>query len=335
MSDIKLKKFMGYRGWKVWTSYDMHICLLALFYVLIVDNLLRPLDSLFLISSLGFYFMYGFLINDFCDISYDIAAGKKRIIQGLPKVAFIGIILSVVLISALHLLYLNNILYTVIYIVSYLLATLYSALPIRFKARGFSGIIVNGLIEKGLPVLAIFSYFNHFKLDTLIFVQASFLIEVVEIITHQILDYEADLNTGVRTYVVDVGREKALKIYNNFICPISGSIVVFMSLFISINIPYAVFFVAAGFIGYPVLTLLILKGKLKREKKIIPLYFSCMYFLINNILPLFFAFILSLKNSLNVVLLLVALVSQYYILKYNLNSLKKKALIHFELFTDT
>ncbi len=326
---------MGYRGWKVWTSYDMHICLLALFYVLIVDNLLRLIDSLVLISSIGFYFMYGFLINDYFDISYDIAAGKKRAIQGLSKAGFIGIILSVIFISALQLLYLNEILYITIYIISYLLATLYSAPPIRFKTRGLSGIIVNGLIEKALPVLAVFSYFNHIKIDMLIFVIASFSIEIVEIITHQLLDYEFDLSTGVHTYVIDVGKDKALKIYNNFISPFSGVIIILLSLLVSIKVPYAIFLIVIGFISYPVLILLISKGKLSREKKIIPLYFSCLYFLINNALPLFFAFILSIKNSLNIVLFLVALGSQYYILKYNFNSIKNKALIHFELFSDT
>lgn len=326
---------MGYRGWKVWMSYDMHICLFALFYILIVDNLFRPLDSLILISSLGFYFMYGFLINDFCDMRCDIAAGKKRTIQKLPKVTIIVIILCVVLISALHLLYLKESLYIITYITSYILATLYSAPPVRFKSRGFSGIVINGLIEKALPVLAVFAFFNHFRMDTLLFVAASFSIELVEIVTHQIQDYESDLKTGVHTFVVNTGMDRTLKIYNNVISPFSGVVVIFLCIFVSIKVPYAIFLVAAGFIGYPVLTLLISKGKLNREKKIIPLYFSCLYILINNAFPLFFAFILSLENPSNAVLLLVALGSQYYVLKYNFNSLKNKALIHFEIFTDT
>lgn len=326
---------MGYRGWKVWMSYDMHISLLALFYILLVDNLFRPLDSLVLISSLGFYFMYGFLINDFFDMPYDITAGKKRAVHEMPKIAFIGIILAVVLISVLHLLYLKEILYIITYITSYLLATLYSAPPIRFKNRGLAGIVVNGLIEKTLPVLAIFAFFNHFDIDTLIFLAVSFSFGIIEIVTHQIYDYENDLTTEIHSFVTTIGMDKALKSYKYVICPFSGMLIVLLCFIISLKISYAFLLIIATFISYPVLQLFISKGWLNRGKKVIPLYISCMNILINTLLPLFFTVILSLENRLNTILLLVALGSQYYVIKYNLNSLKKKALIHFEIFDDT
>lgn len=326
---------MGYRGWKVWMSYDMHISLLALFYVLIADNLFKPLESLVLISSLGFYFMYGFLINDFCDMPYDIATGKKRGVHELPKSVFIAIILVVVFISALHLLYLKEILYIIAYITSYLLATLYSVPPIRFKNRGLAGIVVNGLIEKALPVLAIFAFFNHFGIDTLIFLAASFSFGIIEIVTHQIYDYENDLRTEIHSFVTIIGINKALKTHKYFICPISGLFIVLLCFVISQEVPYAFLLITATFISYPILHLSISEGWLNRGIKVIPLYISCLNILINTLLPLFFTIILSLENPLNILLLLVALGSQYYVIKYNLNSLKKKALIHFEIFADT
>ena len=332
---MSIKKIMGYRGWKVWMSYDMHICLLALFYVLIVDNLFKPLDSLVLISSLGFYFMYGFLINDFFDMPYDIAADKKRAVHELSKSAFIAIILIVVFISALHLLHLKEPFYIATYILSYILATLYSAPPVRFKSRGFSGIVVNGLIEKALPVLAVFAFFTHFGIDTLIFLAVSFSFGIIEIITHQIYDYENDLKAEIHSLVTIIGMDKALKTYKYFICPISGMLIILLCFIISKKVPYAFFLITTTFISYPILQLFISKGWLNRGKKVIPLYISCLNILINTLLPLFFTVILSLENPLNISLLLVALGSQYYVIKYNLNSLKKKALIHFEIFTDT
>jgi len=330
-----MKRLMGYRGWKVWMSYDMHISLLALFYILLVDNLFRPLDSLVLISSLGFYFMYGFLINDFFDMPYDITAGKKRAVHEMPKIAFIGIILAVVFVSVLHLLYLKEILYIIAYITSYLLATLYSAPPIRFKNRGLAGIVVNGLIEKTLPVLAVFSFFNHFAIDTLIFLAVSFSFGIIEIVTHQIYDYENDMRTEIHSFVTIIGMDKALKAYKYFLCPISGMLIILLCFIISKKVPYAFFLITAAFISYPILRLSISKGWLNRGKKVIPLYISCLNVLINTLLPLFFTIILSLENSLNIIFLLVALGSQYYVIKYNLNSMKKKTLTHFEIFADT
>jgi 4-hydroxybenzoate polyprenyltransferase len=314
---------------KVWMSYDMHISLLAIFYVLIADNLFRPFDSLILISSLGFYFMYGFLINDFFDLPFDIAAGKKRAVRELPKSVFVTVILLVVFISALHLLYLKETLYIIAYIVSYLLATLYSAPPIRFKSRGFSGIVVNGLIEKTLPVLAVFSFFNHLGIDTVIFLAASFSMHIVEIVAHQTYDYEADLKSGVRTFVANIGIDKTLRIYNGFIAPSSAVLTISLCLLTCIKVPSATFLVTAGFLSYPVITLSISKGLFKRRKKVFPLYMSCLYILINTALPLFFAFILSLENRLNILIFFVALGSQYYVIKYILYSIREKDLIHF------
>jgi len=325
---------MRYRGWKVWMSYDMHIVLFALLYILVVDNLNRLVDSLILISSLGFYFMYGFLINDFCDIPSDIVAGKKRAVQELPKSVFIAIILLVVSICVLHLLYLKEAFYIATYITSYILATLYSAPPIRFKNRGLAGIVVNALIEKALPVLAVFAFFTHFEIDTLIFLAASFSFGIVEIITHQIYDYKNDLRTEIHSFVTVVGIDKTLKIYKYFICPISGMLIVFLCFIISLKVPYAFLYIIATFVLYLILRLFISKGWLNREKKVIPLYISCLNILINTLLPLFFVIILSFRNLSNIIFLLIALGSQYYVIKYNLNSLKKKALIHFEIFTD-
>lgn len=329
---IQIKKLMGYRGWKVWMSSDMHISLLALFYILIVDNLFRPLESLVLISSIGFYFMYGFLINDFFDAPYDIAVGKKKVVQEIPKIAFGGIILGVVFISVLHLLYLKKPLYSTIYVISYVLATLYSAPPIRFKNRGFSGIIVNGLMEKMLPVLAIFAFFNHFGIDTLIFLTTSFSNQISEIITHQIYDYESDLRTGIHTAVVRMGVDKALKIFKKFIAPFSLTLMILLISLIFIKVPYASLIGVVIFIAYMIEFALISKGKLIREEKVFPLYLACPNFLINRAFILFLAVYISLKSPLNTVLLLIAIYSQYYTLTYSFILIKNKFIKRTELF---
>lgn len=328
---MTIRKLIKYRGWKVWQIHDMHISLLAIFYILITDNLFRPLDSLILISSLGFYFMYGFLINDFFDMPYDIAAGKRRAVHELPKIAFIGVILAVVFISALHLFCLKEVSYIAIYSLSYLLATLYSAPTIGFKRRTFVGIIINALIEKTLPVLAIFSFFNHFALDTLIFLAASFLLQIIEIMTHQIYDYEADLRTGTNTFVVDIGRDKALKFFRYFVAPFSMIFIVLLCSIICIKAPYATFIAAAVFITYLVIFLLVSKGRLSTEEKVFPLYMSPLYFVINNAFPPFLAFILSLKNPLNIFLLLVAFGSQYYLLKKSFKLIREKVIPRMEI----
>ena len=322
---------LRYRGWKVWQIHDMHISLLAVFYILIVENLFRPLNSLVLILSLGFYFMYGFLINDFFDTSFDIKAGKKRAVHELSRTAFKGVILSVIVISVLFLLYLKNTSYMIIYGLSYLLATLYSAPVIRFKERGFAGIIVNALIEKMLPVLGIFVFFNHLGVDTFIFVVTSFLLQVVEIITHQIYDYEGDLKSGIRTYAVDIGKDRALKIFRYVILPLSIVFMVLLCSLISIKIPYAIIIPALVFITYLIIFWLVSKGKLNMEETVLPLYVSPLYFLINNAFPVFFASVLITVSPLNIGLLVLAFGSQYYLFQQFFKLIKAKVISRTEI----
>jgi 4-hydroxybenzoate polyprenyltransferase len=329
---------MGYRGWKVWMSYDFHIILLVILYNLLIVNQFRFLDSLLLVSLSGFYLMFGFLINDYFDIAIDRAAGKTRVIQELPKILFIAIILTIFSLSMLHFLYflyLRNFLFFLIFASSYILGFFYCAPPLRFKSRGIVGIVINALTEKALPVLAIFAFFYHFGIDTLLFVTTSFSIHVSEIVTHQILDYESDLKTGIHSYVIGRGTEKSLIIFKNFLSPISGLLIVFLCIFLSIKVPYIGFLIIMALITYVVLLLVISKGIIIREEKIFPLYLSCLYILINNVFPPFLAFILILESPINTIFFLVAIGSQYYVAKHRYNSIKQKVFSHMEIFVDS
>jgi len=328
---MSIRALLRYRGWKVWQIHDMHISLLAIFYILIVDNLFSPLNSLVLILSLGFYFMYGFLINDFFDRSYDIKAGKRRAVHELSKTAFGGVILSVIFISALFLLYLKNASYIIIYSLSYLLATLYSAPVIRFKERGFVGIIINALIEKTLPVLGIFVFFNHFGIDTFIFLVTSSLLQVIEIMTHQIYDYESDLKSGIRTFAVEIGKDKILKIFRYFVIPFSILFMILLCSLISIEVPYAIFIAILVFIIYLMIFWLVSKGRLKMEEKVLPLYVSPLYFLINNAFPMFLALILVIASYLNIALFIIAFGSQYYLFEQSFKLIKGKVIPRTEI----
>lgn len=293
----------------------MHVTLLTLFYILLADNVFDPLKASVLVLIFGFYFMCGFLINDFFDQSCDIKAGKVRAVQELPHGIFVGIILAWILVILLFLWYLNNIFFTVIYCVSFFLGTLYSTPLIRFKERGFVGIIINALTEKALPVLMIFIFFNHFDIDTLIFVVTAFLLQTIEIMTHQIYDYDADLKTGTRTYVIDVGKEKALKLFSLLIVPLSLVFIFLLCLLIALKISYAVFIILVVGVVYLVITILVKKGKLHREEKILPLYMSPLYLLINNAFPLLLAMLLIYASPQNIFLLAVAFASQHYLFK--------------------
>ena len=309
----------------MWMSDNLHISLLTLFYVMLIGIPVNLLDALILVSSIGFYLMYGFLINDFFDMPYDIAAGKKRPVHELPRIAFLGIIFSVILLSVLHLLYLKEIWYTIIYIVAYILATLYSAPPVRFKDRKIAGVVVDALIEKTLPVYLIFAFFNHFKFDTLLFLMTAFAIQTYEIIRHQIHDYDADVKTRVHSFVVDVGLDKALRVFKNAICPTTGLSLLALCLLICVKIPYIVIPTVAILTFNASFSYLISTGKMNRKEKHSPLYISCLFVCVMYAFPPILAFLLFLQSYSNGILLIVILVSQYYVLKQIFASLREKS----------
>lgn len=312
---MSLRAIIKYRGWKAWQTHDMHVTLLAIFYILLVDHIFEPLAATILVLIFGLYFMCGFLINDFFDRASDIEAGKIRAVQELPRWMFIGIILASILVIIIFLWYLSNIFFAVLYGFSFFLGTLYSTPFVRFKERGFVGIVINALTEKMLPVLAIFIFFNHFGIDTIIFIITTFLLQTIEIMTHQIYDYEADQKTGTRTFAIDVGKEKALKLFSSVIVPLSLFFMILLCSLIAIKIPYAVFIVIAVAIVYLVIGILVSKGRLHMEEKILPLYMSPLYLLINNAFPLLLALFLINASPQYILLFVVAFVSQYYLFK--------------------
>ena len=321
---MTIRELMGYRVWKVWMCDDMHITLLALFYLLLITKGSELLSSLILISSIGFYFMAGGLINDFFDMPHDIAAGKRRPVHDLSRAAFMGIIFSVIFLSALHLVYLKEIRYIIPYIVVYILATLYSAPPVRFKDRKAAGVVVDALIEKTLPVLAVFAFFNHFKLDTLLFLITAFAIQIFAITRHQIQDFDADLRTEVHSYVVDVGLDRAMKVFKNFISPITGITMLALCVFICVMIPHIVIPTIAILAFNATFSYLILIGRVKRKETLSPLYIGGLYVCVVYAFPLILAFLLCLLSFQNIILLLVVLVSEYYVLKQIFESVRKK-----------
>ncbi|HTY52678.1 MAG TPA: UbiA family prenyltransferase [Methanomicrobiales archaeon] len=325
-----------YRGWKAWQSHDMHVSLLSIFYLLLADRLavpsvFSPWKSLVLVLSLGFYFMCGFLINDLFDLAHDLQAGKTRAVQRLPRPAFAGIIISFIALIIIMLWYLGSAGYAAVYGFSFFLGTLYSAPGVRFKERGALGIVVNALTEKAFPVLAIFVFFGHFGADTALFVVTAFLLQTVEIFTHQIYDYEADQGAGVRTFARDAGRERTLLIFRYLVVPLSLAAMLLLCLLVVLLVPALVLVIAAVCAVYLVLYLGVARGRLSMEEKVLPLPMSVPYLLINNAFPVVLAFILVAVSPSNILLLFFALASQIYLFRQLLRLLRERAIPRTEI----
>jgi 4-hydroxybenzoate polyprenyltransferase len=237
--------FAGIAGLRAWRgalfTANIHICLLAVFYLLLAVPFSRSsLDISLLVGSLVLYQSYGFLVNDYFDFPYDMRAGKDH---GLSKFREWQIILLLIALATanviLCLIVEHSLAFILLMLISYVLATLYSAPPVRFKGRGIIGFIVDASIEKMLPVLLVFSFFEHYGTDTILFSVLVNGLQFNTMMEQQIDDCEADANVGVRTLVVGIGKDKAQKILHYVLYPLNVISIVLLVALIGLWAPTA------------------------------------------------------------------------------------------------
>lgn len=307
---------------------------MTIFYVLSVVELIDyiPLwKVLSLIASIGLYGICGVLVNDFFDMPTDIQAGEYREIHNIPKTFVIILIILIASLSyAVTLTLIKQTLYTLIYSIVYILATFYSATPIRLKSRGIYGIIINVLIEQALPVLLVVKFFYHLSLDVIFLLVLVSLRQLEIIIIHQYVDYEGDKEAGIRTFVVEVGTEKTVKILK-YLQPLVALLYAIFSLIIIVQRPYFAIFFIPLIAGYFLLSELRRSELFTSEqgKSGPPRYYaenekvggfrhSLSSFLgisFEGPFSIFAGTILTIKFHSYIVLLLLSIVSQYYFIK--------------------
>jgi 4-hydroxybenzoate polyprenyltransferase len=212
----------------------------------------------------------------------------------------------------------GKVLYLLVYTAWFVMGSFYSAPPIKFKHRAVSGIICDTFMEKTIPVSLVFIYFKYFNYDTLIVIVLSFLIQFETIIHHQMEDYEGDLRTKIKTFVVKVGPERALAILNSYIRPLSIILILAFGFICSMKIPIFGPFFFATLAGYFFMNQLRKKGRLPPGKFVKFLHFgpySYLYFCLQGPFLLFLGFLSTLRFPPYVSLFLMALASEYPLLK--------------------
>lgn len=315
-----LSYILNLRSWKVWFDSDMHTCLLVTSYLIIVNNafsLTSFYSILALIISLSFYLSYTFLINDVFDRSYDIVAGKKE--EASKSQKYLELIVIIIIITICYLtvfLVINQPLFFLVYTMTFFLATFYSAPPLRFKGRGFIGVLCDSLIEKALPVLLIFIFFNYYNFETIFFFILFFLLQLKIIIHHQIIDFEGDLKSGVSTFVVNVGYEISSRIVTDNLRPILSIMFFILFMLFTIKIPNFLYMMFGLVVFFFVTWQFDQKGIYEREEEVLPLPFhlAYAYFCLMSVIPLYFMLLMSLKSLEYSIFLAITIGSQLNLL---------------------
>lgn len=305
----------------------MQVYLLVILYVLMVTQSFSTeelLSVLFLIGSLGTSLCYGVLINDYCDMPTDAKAGKRVEMRQVPKSILKGLIIVFFLASFLLVFIPTRNLYLILLLgFAYFLATFYSAYPLRFKDRGALGVVIDVLIEKTLLILLIFAFFGYFFIDTILILLLFSLMQLKVILDHQVFDYRADLNSGVKTLAVKSGLERSVFIVDRLLRPAFAILFILFGVVMYFYIPYSFVVLLPLLLGYLVLRVMIPRKVIRRVNirsdigdwvKRIPFYDGYITASI-GVLLLFFALSATIVYYPYVLLLLLALASQLYIIK--------------------
>lgn len=170
----------------------------------------------FNINSIGFIFLfivylavveqYIYLLNSYCD--KDTKIFSQRITKNL--------IILLGLFSLILPLFTLNIVTILLGLITFFLATFYSAKPLRFKARGILG-LSGAFAQYVMPFLLFYSLFPGKTMLTVFLITYLAILAIVKLLIHQVYDYEEDKKLKIKTMITPIGKKAGLSITYFFI----------------------------------------------------------------------------------------------------------------------
>ena len=221
----------------------------SIFYLSIVLGFgLSVLSVLGLVASLMLYESWGVLLNDYFDREADRVAGKSGRERGhrLSSATMAGLVLLTAGLDWALVLSLSPSAYWVAFwLFAYALGTVYSAPPFRLKNQGFLSFVCNSLLERPIPVVLVFLFYQYYGPEVVAFPVLSEL--VWSVFKHQVHDYDKDLAANLKTFAVMLGKERSVSIVRWVVYPLSVISVVSFALVAAYRIPnYAWLFVGSA-----------------------------------------------------------------------------------------
>jgi len=166
---------------------------------------------IFLLSSLVVGAIYVSVINDITDLEEDIASGKSNRIQQVP-VNFRWLIPAAAVLLGIgfgYFLY-PDLLSCLLYLLSWIVFSLYSIEPVRLKNRGILGVLADGCGSHVFPSLLMvssISYITQQQINWIWFASAgvwAMSYGLRGILWHQFADRDNDIKVKLNTYASKV-----------------------------------------------------------------------------------------------------------------------------------
>jgi 4-hydroxybenzoate polyprenyltransferase len=221
---------------------------------------------LFLLVAVIVGAIYVSVINDVTDVKEDLEAGKRNSMAMVPNPIRFAFVASILLLAVFfgYLLY-PDLKSIVFYTLAYVVFSLYSIRPFRFKERGLLGVACDAMGAHVFPALLLTTNLIHFmKVEShLMWYVAiagwSFLYGVRGILWHQFHDRENDLKSGTNTFATGID-PKDFKAAETIILGLELlGFLIFLSYFFNKSILWA----ALAYVCLVVLRMLAFKRKIR------------------------------------------------------------------------
>lgn len=239
---MSLKNYLGWRNWAILEFNSIFENFFIFFYIALLEH---RYDSAFIIHVLFFLLFsvistsYGYLINDFSDITLDREHNKPNSFAASSKrMAFSTIIFLLVFLLLSAIPFLTNPFFAIALFFWLFLATSYSLPPLRYKERGTLGLWIVVIAQRLLPIILLLTAFNFFLAPDIFIIGLYVLLRGFSSdMNHQISDYENDLSTATKTAAVILGKDCFQSIFK-FVVELEKILLLILLLWISIHIPY-------------------------------------------------------------------------------------------------
>lgn len=165
------------------------------------------------------YLAFGYAVNDYCDQDMDLQVGKPNRIAYLQKFSA-RIIITTLMALSIVFLPIKNLHSVSLALIAFFFMGFYSMPPLRFKERGFIGLLVAAAAQRTLPTLLFFETFNHWGVDVLILSVLYTFIGLRWILGHQLWDIENDRSTGIHTFTTKYGERVSRRILVYLVAPL-------------------------------------------------------------------------------------------------------------------
>jgi 4-hydroxybenzoate polyprenyltransferase len=215
---LVINQYLGWRNWAVLVYNSIIENTFILFYIALrqeVYSIRLTVDCLIFLLFSCFCTSYGYLINDLGDKELDKLHAKDNTFKDDSVTKASLIILFFLLLSViLSLRFIKNPLFFPFWLCWLGFSTAYSIRPFRLKERRKVGLIVVVIAQRVLPLLVLYTAFNHYIwVDWIVFTVYVFFRGLSSDLNHQLEDYHHDFMTETSTYAVDAGLQRAQKLF--------------------------------------------------------------------------------------------------------------------------